>query len=384
VPPPVSPKRRTHRILAGLLAAGLVAYGAYQSFQPLTVTIEAGLNAGKGSYYDTASQYKKAFEEHGITVVLKERADTVGIIDDVNRDGTGVDIGFTIQAAEGNEYPNIGAAGVSELQPVFIFTNAAMGDVTTLAALQGKRIATPRQGSITHTVAILILKQFGVQPEMVTFVHRDTAAERAAALMNNEADAGFEIVGPSNPNIVRMMAAPNLRLFDMADAKAVARNLGFLRTTELPRGSLDISRLVPAKPVTLLAGPVDVVMRKDINPAVGYILLEAMKTVHHHATLVNDAGVFPLLRDTNIRPHPLAEAYAKSGVPWIYHHLPPRVASIVDEYGAIAIFVVVLKNVIGYLKMIDDLFEKALRLVVGLFSFRRKAGTTEPGPPAPD
>jgi hypothetical protein len=170
-----------------------------------------------------------------------------------------------------------------------------------------------------------------------------------------------------------MMTAPNLRLFDLTDARAVSRTLRFLRTTELPRGSFDMEHVIPPLPVTLLAGPVDVVVRQDINPGAAYILLEAMKEVHHNASLINDAGVFPLLKDTNIPPLPIMEAYAKSGVPWIYKHLPPRVASVVDQYGIIGIVLVVLKNVIGYLKMIDDILEKGIASLGRRIWFGRSA-----------
>lgn len=349
-----------HRIAAAVVMLGLVVFAIIQSLRPLSVTIEAGLNAGKGSYYDTAAKYKKILESHGVHVVLRENPDTVRIISNVDRDDGGADIGFTIQASQDEPFPNVGAAGISELQPLFIFTNAALGEVTSLTQLRGKRVATLKPGSITNTTTLRVLRQFDVTPENATFVYLEKPADLVNALVNNRADAVFLIVGPSNAFISQLMNAPNARPFDMTDAMAIARNVGFLRVAMLPRGSFDMRGMVPTKSLMMLAGPVEVIMRQDINPAVAYLLLDAMKEVHHGTTVISDAGAFPVLKETNVAPHPITEAYAKAGVPWIYHHLPPRLASVIDQYGVIGIVLVLLRNVLAYLKMIDGILEKGL------------------------
>lgn len=370
-----------HRAVAAMLVLGLLGFGIARSFQPVSVVIEAGLNVGKGSYYDTASKYKKILERHGVSVVLRENPDTTRIISNVNRPDGAADIGFTISVGQESSFPNVGAAGISELQPLFIFTNAAMGDVGSLADLRGKRIATLKPGTITNLTTQLVLKRFDIGPENSKLVFLDQPTDLVDALTDGWVDAIFLIVGPGNPFVVKLMTTPGLRPFDMVDAQTVARDLGFLRTVVIPRGSFDLNRSIPAQPFATLAGPVEVIMRRDIDPAVAYLLMDAMNDVHRRSTQINDAGAFPALKDTNIALHPVAEAYSKSGVPWIYRRFPPRLASIVDEYGDLLIGLVLFRNVLGYIAMIDGLFRKLVGAIGSLWRRCRGRRGIVDGPP---
>jgi TRAP-type uncharacterized transport system substrate-binding protein len=362
------------RIAAFVVGLGIAGFAVAHALPPRTITIEAG--AVEGSYYQTAVKYRESLRARGIDVKIIAHPDTTQIIDDVNRTGAGVDVGFTIQSVGAKDHPNVGAAGVAELQPMFVFVRTDMGDIKTLSALIGKRIAMPPEASVTSATSLQVLSLFGVTKQNASFSFIPLSAI-GAALENGEADAGFLILAPSSPMIAELMADPRLRLLNMPEAKGVSRVLPFLRTAQLPRGSFNVARAIPAEDTTLLAAPINVVIRQDLSPAAVYMLLETMKDVHHGATLISEAGEFPSLTDTNMPPHPITSEYAKSGLPWVYQNLPLPIASLIDRYLIIAIVLLLLKDTYFNITGIFDFFNQMLR-AIGIRVLQGIARTTKP------
>ena len=72
-------------------------------------------------------------------------------------------------------------------------------------------------------------------------------------------------------------------------------------------------------------------------------------------TLISEAGEFPSIVGTDLLPHPLAVAYAKSGVPWIYRTLPLPIASLIDHYLIVGVLIFILTEIYKSLKYLDEL-----------------------------
>jgi hypothetical protein len=109
----------------------------------------------------------------------------------------------------------------------------------------------------------------------------------------------------------------------------------------------------------MLAATVNVVARRNVPPAILYLLLDAMNDTHHGSTLINDAGVFPNLVDISLPANPLATEYEKDGVPWIYRVLPRWMAALVDSYLIIGLALVMIaelwRNTFHLTELIDFL-----------------------------
>jgi len=59
------------------------------------------------------------------------------------------------------------------------------------------------------------------------------------------------------------------------------------------RGLISLSRDIPSSDVDLIAGRNRVLVRKDLHPALQYLLLEAMREVHRAPGPFNRLGEFP-------------------------------------------------------------------------------------------
>ena len=110
-----------------------------------------------------------------------------------------------------------------------------------------------------------------------------------------------------------LLGAPGIRLMSVAQAEAIAKTVPGLKHVVLWRGLLDLSRDIPNSDVDLLASRNRLLVRKDLHPALQYLLLEAMREVHWPAGPFNRLGEFPAEQPNDLPLSPTAEAFYRSG-----------------------------------------------------------------------
>jgi len=340
---PLPPGLPLSRLVALLLVVIMVAVGALRARPPTHVTIEVGPIGG--SYQQTALRYQAFFAARGIELEIRPKANSLEILKDVADAASGIDIGFEAQDVSGYRDSNALTVGHIQLQPLFIFASADLGRRIALTDLRGRKIVMPPSDSATSDAAVRMLQLYDITPDNSTFTFMPLA-DAAKELRAGHFHAGAFMLAPENAVIRGLMAWSGLRLLAVPEAKAIANHLPFLRPVVLPRGIYDIADGIPPTDVAMLAGTVDVVVRKDLHPAVVYALLDAMVEVHRGATFLSSAGAYPTVVGTELTIHPLAQQYYLSGKPWIYRELPPWLASFVDRYFLVALGIFVLGEIV--------------------------------------
>ena len=335
-----------------LLLIALIVAAIYYAVPPSKVVIETGPVGG--GYHTTALRYKQVLERHGITVEIRPDPDSLDIIKHVDRSENGVQIGFIAQAINRDDYPETVSAGAVESQPLFGFYAQTLGEIETPFSLRGHTIVMPPRGSATSKATIAILKHYGITAENTTF-HFMPIADAAKALHDKQADAGFFMLSAANPMIVSLANDDDLRFLPIPEAATLSRLEPFLTPIILPRRIYDIQNSVPPDDVPLLAARVEVVVRKDLHPAILYLLFDAMSEVGHEATLVSPAGVFPNLNNLSLPAHPLAKEYQKSGMPWIYRDLPLPIAGAIDNYLIVFVVIFIITEIYKSSKYLFEL-----------------------------
>ena len=111
----------------------------------------------------------------------------------------------------------------------------------------------------------------------------------------------------------RALGAPGIRLMSVAQAEAIAKTVPGLKHVVLWRGLIDLSRDIPNSDVDLLASRNRLLVRKDLHPALQYLLLEAMREVHWPAGTFNRLGEFPAEQPNDLPLSATAEAFYRSG-----------------------------------------------------------------------
>jgi TRAP-type uncharacterized transport system substrate-binding protein len=347
--------RTTFVVLLVLALLWLAAGSVGRALPPRQVVIQAGPQGG--SFDQHAQAYARVLREAGLAVQVQNIADTLTIVGNLQAGRPRVDLGFTAQAVDARAAPDVRSAGVVELQPLFLFHRAERGTPVSPQDLRGLRLVMPPPASATAKAALDVLALYAVTPENTRVTHLPIQ-EAVAALRRGEHDAGFFMLAPGNPMITTLALDPALRPFSFEESPALARRLGTLQPAMLPRGAHDLSTLRPAQDLTMVAAPVNVVVREDIHPVVLYALLQAMQETHGGPTLVSNPGDYPTLVGTALPPHPRASEWARSGTPWLYKHLHPVLASMVDTYWAPVLALLALVSAVGTLRSLNELVHR--------------------------
>ena len=89
------------------------------------------------------------------------------------------------------------------------------------------------------------------------------------------------------------VSGPGVRMMSVAQAEAIAKTVPGLKHVALWRGLVDLSRDIPDADINLLASQNRLLVRKDLHPALQYLVLEAMREVPWPAGPFNRLGEFP-------------------------------------------------------------------------------------------
>jgi len=111
----------------------------------------------------------------------------------------------------------------------------------------------------------------------------------------------------------RALAAPGIRLMNVAQAEAIAKTVPGLKHVVLWRGLISLARDIPDSDIDLLASRNRLLVRKDLHPALQYLLLEAMREVHWAPGPFNRLGEFPAEQPNDLPLSPTAAAFYRSG-----------------------------------------------------------------------
>ena len=115
-----------------------------------------------------------------------------------------------------------------------------------------------------------------------------------------------------------LVREPGVQLFNFTQADAYVRRYPYLSKIELPEGSIDLGKNLPAQTVSLIGPTVELVARKELNSALSDLLLEVAQEVHGTAGLLQKRGEFPAPLEHEITISDDALRYYKSGKGFFY------------------------------------------------------------------
>jgi len=205
-------------------------------------------------------------------------------------------------------------------QPLLIFYRSP-APINRLAELAGKRVAVGAPGSGTHALALALLAANGITGEPTIFVETDAGAA-TSGLLEGKLDAVF-LMGDSAPiqTLRTLVRSSDVQLYNFSQADAYVRRFSYLTRMELPAGSIDLGKNLPAQDVVLVGPTVELVARDDLNPALSDIVLEVAKEVHGKAGLLQKRGEFPAPLEHDFKISDDARVYYKSGMGFLLSHL---------------------------------------------------------------
>src|SRR5262249_49934608 len=175
--------------------------------------------------------------------------------------------------------------------PIFIFYRNAE-PITQFAQFQGKRLSIGTPGTALRSLILQVLTATDAVDASTELLDLDSA-EAIDALIAGEIDVAMFASQLDTSFLQRALGVPGLRLMNVVQAEAIAKTVPGLKHLVLSRGIISLTRDIPNSDVDLLASRNNLLVRKDLHPALQYLLLEAMRDVHWGPGPFNRLGEFP-------------------------------------------------------------------------------------------
>ena len=286
---------------------------------PSKITIASGPKGTTLDYY--GQRYRDQFAKAGIKVVLRPSAGGVQNFRLLNDPKSGVDIAIVGGGVSNStEAPDLQSLGLVFQTPIWVFYSSSLS-LDNLSQLKGLRIAVGPDGSGIRHQADRILGRVHVTKENATLVPLAGSAA-IAALNDRQVDVALILSGPAAPAIQSALKNPRMQLMNMSTAQAFTRVLPDLVSLVLPKGVVDLDPLNPPNDVTLVGTTANVLVRKDLHPAIIQLMVEILKREHDRPGLFQRTAEFPVAIDPDFPVSQIAVDYYKNGPSFLQQYLP--------------------------------------------------------------
>jgi TRAP-type uncharacterized transport system substrate-binding protein len=347
---------RRHRLQVALFALALLGVAAWliltarTPFPPRTITLATGPPGSAFSGF--GDRYREVLGRAGIEVRLLSTAGGVENLARLSDSRSGVSVAFVESGLTSRERsPDLVSLGAVSVEPLWWFFRAG----TSPRRLAGKRLSIEPEGSVTRVLARRMLALNGVDESSLQLLglRPDSAA---GALLRGEIDGVVMLTSWGSSALRELLLADGIRLEGYPRADAYVALFPSLTKVVLPTGVADLARNIPPDDVPLLAVEASLVVRRDLHPALHYLLLDAASEIHGAPEIFHRAGRFPAGEGVNLPLSSQARQFFQSGLPFVYRAFPLWLAGLTERllFLLIPVLVVVLP---------------ALRFLPGLYQY---------------
>ncbi|HEX4326200.1 MAG TPA: TAXI family TRAP transporter solute-binding subunit [Burkholderiales bacterium] len=347
---------------------------------PDTIIISSGPEGS--SFSLNAQRYAKILARNGVKLQILPSQGSLENLQRLNDPKFKVDIGFVQGGvASPQDTENLVSLGSLFYVPLMVFYRDKKPS-DKLSAFTGKRVAIGPEGSGTRALALTLLKGNGIVTGGKTQLLELSGEEAADSLLAGKIDAVLLMGDSATPPIMRkLLTTPNVRLLNFSQADAYTRRYPYLSKLEMPMGSFDIGKNLPAEDYSLIGPTVEMIARPTLAPALNDLLIEAAREVHGRAGLLQKAGEFPAPLEHEFRISDDATRYYQSGKGFLYRNLPFWLANLINRVALVVVPLVVL--LVPGLRMVPVLYSWRIRSRIyrwygSLITIERSA-MSEPG-----
>jgi len=342
-------------VLLTLLVFGFGIFWFFHAAPPDTLVITSG-PAGS-QFHSNAARLQRDLAKNGVKLKI---LNSTGALENLTRladPAFPVDIGYVISGTSrgtnyrmGNtsptNYPSLVSLGSLYVEPIQIFYND--GETELISGFAGHRIAVGIPGSGTHRTAMTLLAANGVVDDSKTVFEYFEGEEAAKALLDDKVDVAFLMGDSASSSTMRKLRNDKgIRLYHFTQADGYVRRNSFLYRLDVPQGTWDFGRNIPARDLMLVGPSVDLVARKTLHPALSDLLLESARALYSGPGIYRKRGEFPAPIEGEFAISRDAADYYKSGKSFLYRVLPFWLASMLNRIliGIVPIIVVLIPGI---------------------------------------
>jgi len=324
---------------SAILVVGLwAAVAALRPLPPRTLIMATGPEGG--AFQEMGKRYQELAARQGIRLQLVTTGGAVENLALLRDSRSRVEAGFLQGGITSEkESPELVSLGTVFYEPLWFFYRGGLpggnSDVRlmkgrTMEYLRGRRIAIGPEGSGTRALALELLARNGIDKsfaQLLSLSHRE-AGEK---LLRGEIDAAFMMTSWDAPVVQRLISDENIGLASFPRADAYVALYPFLNKLTVPAGVGNMAKNRPPNDVTLFAPKASLVVRRDLHPAIQYVLLDAAQRIHSGPGIFQKSGQFPAAEAVDLPLSENAVHFYKSGRPFLQRHLPFWLAVMIER-----------------------------------------------------
>jgi TRAP transporter TAXI family solute receptor len=316
----VRPALWLYAIAGALILIAVVATIAWLGPLPPKVVVMSTGTAGS-DFDQFARQYQVILKRSGVQLRLVPSAGAVENLARLNDPRSGVAVAFAQGGLTSEaKSPDLESLGTVFYQPFWLFVRRGIS-LARPEELRGKRVAAGPDGSGTQVMAKKFLALNGIDESTLQLVPLP-ATEAGEVLLRGEIDAAAMVASWDTAVVRRLLASPDVNVVGAPRADAYVALDPYLTKLVLPTGVGDLATNRPPNDVNLVATEASLIVRKDLHPAIQYLLLEAATEIHSAGGLFRKASEFPAPAPVDLPISKVARQFYKSGSPFLQRYLP--------------------------------------------------------------
>lgn len=314
-------RARTVVVLVTVLAVLGALWWALALMRPLPPRVVVMTTGPEGSAFPGfAERYRAAFARVGIDLQLRPSAGSVENLARLNDPHSDVSVGF-VEGGLADPERDSGLASLGALfyEPLWVFVRST-DDRPKLADFITKRFSSGTEGSSTRAFSLRLLALNGVTSDVPLLAY--SPQEAADGLLSGDLAGATFVTSWDSPVIRQLSASPDVRLIGFPRADAYVALYPYFTKLVLPMGVGNMAKNLPSSDIPLIATKATLVVRKDLHPAVQYLLLDAATQIHGGPGIFQKAGQFPAAEAIDLPLSDQARTFYTSGRPFLQRYLP--------------------------------------------------------------
>lgn len=300
------------------------------------ITIATGSKSGQ--YYQTALKYKELLEKEKVKVNI---VTSTGSIENIKLlEEKKVDVAF-VQNGVIEKSENLESLASIYYEPLWIFYNTNIKNLSYIQDLENKKIAIGEEGSGTKDLALNILNINGIYEKNSSF-YSYNSKKAIEKLLNKKIDALFLVTSADSKIIKELLNNKEISLFSFNRANAYSRKFHYLNALDLHEGTIDLLQNIPKEDKKLLASTATLVAHKEFSDELIRILLKKVTQIHKNKSLLSHENEFPNSLNLPLPQNEEANIYLTHGDTWLEKIFPYWIASTLDRLKILLIPLITL------------------------------------------
>jgi len=345
--------------LALTAAAMWLAFSLFNPTPPRTVSM--AVNQG-GTSEPIAKRYRDILARDRIELRLVPSRGAVESVARMREPKSGIDVaiipsGITNQS----QSPQLVSLGTVGYQALWLFYRS--GDLArkdrARETFAGKRVSIGPEGSADHALSLEFFASVGVVNQRETNLLALAPQDAVEKLLHGDIDAAVLLDSFESPSVRQLLSAEGIVLANIVRADAFVALYPYLSKVVLPAGVGDMVNNRPPTDVNLVAPKASLIVRRDLHPAIQYLLLQAATEIHSGPGVFRRAGQFPAPESLDLPLSDEAAQFYKTGRPFLQRHLPFWLAVLAQQL--LVVLIPVLAVLYPMLKFIPAAYGWAMR-----------------------